>query len=161
MTITTNAHPGETTGRAGPDDLFYRDLGPRAASEVLLHVHGFAISGSYLLPTARLLSDRFRSIVPDLPGFGRSPKPAAPLDFTAMADRLARLLDSLNIESATLVGNSMGCPVICEFDHRHADRLERAVLVSPAGGLHTQPLARAVGQLAQDALREPPSMALT
>src|SRR6478735_12775160 len=141
--------------------MHYRDLGPASASEVLLHVHGFAISGTYLLPTAELLSDRFRSVVPDLPGFGRSPRPAARLDFPAMADQLVRLMDDLDIERVTLVGNSMGCPVICEFDHRHHDRLERAVLVSPAGGLHSQPLGRAIGQLAHDALLERPSMALT
>ena len=49
----------------------------------------------------------------------------------------------------------MGCPVICEFAHRYPDRIERAVLVSPAGGLHNQPLARAVGQLGLDGGREP------
>jgi pimeloyl-ACP methyl ester carboxylesterase len=34
----------------------------------------------------------------------------------------------------------------------------RAVLVSPAGGVHNQPLARAIRQLAKDGLREPPAM---
>jgi pimeloyl-ACP methyl ester carboxylesterase len=141
------------------ESLYSRDIGPSSSTEVLVHVHGFAISGTYLLPTAERLSDRFRSVVPDLPGFGRTPRSGEPLDFSAMADCLARHLDELGIERATLVGNSMGCPVICEFDHLHHDRLERAVLVSPAGGLHSRPFARAVGQLAQDSLREDLSMA--
>ena len=51
----------------------------------------------------------------------------------------------------------MGCPVICEFAHHYPERLERAVLVSPAGGLYNQPLRRAMGQLARDGVREPPS----
>ena len=44
----------------------------------------------------------------------------------------------------------MGCPVIVELAHRYPERIERAVLVSPAGGLHNQPLRRAMGQLAKD-----------
>jgi pimeloyl-ACP methyl ester carboxylesterase len=42
---------------------------------------------------------------------------------------------------------------------RHRDRVSRVVLVSPAGGRNSMPLPRAIGQLARDAFREPPSMA--
>jgi pimeloyl-ACP methyl ester carboxylesterase len=139
--------------------LNFRTFGPDDATEVLVHVHGFAISGSYLVPTAEALSDRFRSVVPDLPGFGRTPKVPGALTFESMADHLARLLDTLGLDKVTLVGNSMGCPVVCEFDHRHHGRLARAILVSPAGGLHSKPFLRAAHQLARDALLEPPSLA--
>src|SRR4051794_7561250 len=37
-----------------------------------VHLHGFAISGAYLLPTARALTARGVNVVPDLPGYGRS-----------------------------------------------------------------------------------------
>ncbi|MGH3706189.1 MAG: alpha/beta fold hydrolase, partial [Agromyces sp.] len=67
-------------------------------------------------------------------------------------------LDDRGIEKVTLVGNSMGCPVILEFAHHYPDRIDRAVLVSPAGGLFNQPLRRAVGQLTRDGGREPPRM---
>jgi pimeloyl-ACP methyl ester carboxylesterase len=63
------------------------------------------------------------------------------------------------VKSATLIGNSMGCPVILEFAHHYPERLDRAILVSPAGGLFNQPLRRAMGQLARDGGREPPRMA--
>ena len=43
-----------------------------------------------------------------------------------------------------MVGNSMGCAVICAFAYRRPGRLERAVLVSPAGGIYNQPLLRAM-----------------
>ena len=124
----------------------------------MLHLHGFGLSGRYLLPTAERLASEFHTFVPDLPGFGRSGKPRDPLDVPDLAHAAARFLDDRHVESATLVGNSMGCPVICEFAYRHPDRIDRAVLVSPAGGLHNQPLRRAVGQLARDGRREPPRM---
>lgn len=139
-------------------DIFYRESPSPPDAPAMMHLHGFGLSGRYLLPTAELLADEFHTLVPDLPGFGRSGKPAEPLDVPDLAHAAARFLDDRGIKSATLVGNSMGCPIICEFAYNHPDRIDRAVLVSPAGGLHNQPLRRAIGQLARDGGREPPSM---
>ena len=122
----------------------------------MTHLHGFGLSGRYLLPTAELLADEFHTLVPDLPGFGRSGKARASLDIPDLAHAAADFLDDRGIAQASLVGNSMGCPVILEFAHHYPERIERAVLVSPAGGIHNQPLRRAMGQLvARTAAREP------
>ncbi|NQX33645.1 alpha/beta fold hydrolase [Herbiconiux sp. VKM Ac-2851] len=139
-------------------DVFYRESPDPPDSSVMLHLHGFGLSGRYLLPTAERLRDDFHTLVPDLPGFGRSDRPAAPLEVPGLADVAVRFLDDRGVERATLVGNSMGCPVIWSAAYRHPDRVERAVLVSPAGGVHNQPLRRAIRQLAQDGVREPPTM---
>ncbi len=125
----------------------------------MMHLHGFGLSGRYLLPTAERLGDEYHTFVPDLPGFGRSGKVPNALDIPDLAHAAARFLDDRQVESATLVGNSMGCPIILEFAYHHPERITRAVLVSPAGGVHNQPLRRAVGQLARDGGREPPRMA--
>ncbi|GAA3702037.1 hypothetical protein GCM10022204_18710 [Microlunatus aurantiacus] len=135
-------------------DVFYREARV-AGAPVMVHLHGFGLSGHYLVPTAELLSERFHTLVPDLPGFGRSAGDADALDVTALAEAAAAFLDDRGVESATLVGNSMGCAVVCELAHRHPDRVDRAVLVSPAGGVHNQPLHRAVRQLARDGALEP------
>ena len=142
-------------------DVFYRESPtPPPGAPVVMHVHGFGLSGHYLLPTAELLGDDFHTLVPDLPGFGRSARRTRKegLTLTSLAESAARFLDDRGIEKVTLVGNSMGCPVICEFGHHFPDRLERAILVSPAGGYHNQPLARAMVQLARDGGREPKRM---
>jgi len=140
-------------------DVFYRES-PHAPADapVMTHLHGFGLSGRYLLPTAQLLADEFHTYVPDLPGFGRSGKPKDPLDVPDLAHAAARFLDDRGVEKTSLVGNSMGCPVICEFAYHYPERLERAILVSPAGGIANQPLRRAVGQLARDGGREPRKM---
>ena len=65
----------------------------------------------------------------------------------------------LSLDRAVLVGNSMGCPILLEVAHAAPERVERLVLVSPAGGVHNQPLPRAIVQLARDSTREPPRMA--
>lgn len=136
-------------------DMFYRESPQPSDAPVMLHLHGFGLSGRYLLPTAERLSSEFHTLVPDLPGFGRSGRAVDPLDVPDLAHAARRFLDDRHIDSATLVGNSMGCPVICEFAHLYPERVHRIVLVSPAGGLHNQPFRRAAWQIARDGLREP------
>jgi pimeloyl-ACP methyl ester carboxylesterase len=139
--------------------IFYRRSEIVDGRRVLVHLHGFAISGSYMVPTARLLVDEFTTFVPDLPGFGRSLNPDHVLTIDELADSVAAFLDQVGVDRATLVGNSLGCAILASFAHRHPDRLDRVVLVSPAGGVHSRPLPRAIGQLLLDAPREPISMA--
>lgn len=139
-------------------DVFYRESPDPPDAPVMMHIHGFGLSGRYLLPTAERLAGEFHTLVPDLPGFGRSAKAADLLDVPDLAHAAARFLDERGIERVTLVGNSMGCPVILEFAHHYPERLERAVLVSPAGGGYNQPFRRAARQIASDGPREPVRM---
>jgi pimeloyl-ACP methyl ester carboxylesterase len=139
-------------------DVFYRESASPPDARVMTHLHGFGLSGRYLLPTAELLADEFHTYVPDLPGFGRSGKQGAALDIPDLAHAAVRFLDDRGVETTSVVGNSMGCPVIVELAHRYPERIERAVLVSPAGGVQNQPLRRAIGQLARDGGREPRKM---
>ena len=141
------------------EPMFVRVAEPAPEAPVILHLHGFAISGRYMTPTAELLAGDFRTYVPDLPGFGRSLPPSHPLTIPELADSAADLLDTVGIERATVLGNSLGCAILGAFAQRHPDRIERAIMVSPAGGIHNRPLLRAIGQLALDAPREPVSMA--
>ena len=124
----------------------------------LVHLHGFAISGAYLLPTARALVERGVNVVPDLPGYGRSERREHVLDIPALAETTLAILDRLDIDKAVLVGNSMGGPISLEVAHLAPERVHGLVLVAPAGGVHNQPLGRALGQLARDVFRERPSM---
>ena len=139
--------------------VFVRRSAEVAGALPIVHVHGFAISGTYLMPTARLLARRALNVVPDLPGYGKSENWSYTLGIPALANALLEILDELELEKVVLVGNSMGCPVILDVAHTAPDRVDRMVLVSPAGGAQNQPLYRAAGQLAVDAVRENPGMA--
>jgi pimeloyl-ACP methyl ester carboxylesterase len=139
--------------------MFHRccvDAAP--GSDVVVHVHGFGISGTYLEPTAASLAPRYRTFVPDLPGMGRSIRPDQPLDLPGLARALVRYCDAVEVDRATFVGNSLGCPLIVEVATTFAERIDRAVLVSPAGGPNNQPLGRALRQMALDGPREPFSL---
>ena len=139
-------------------DVFYRESTNPPDAPAMMHVHGFGLSGRYLLPTAERLADDFHTLVPDLPGFGRSGKSSTGPRHPGSRARRRALPRRPGHRTVTLVGNSMGCPVILEFAHHYPERLDRAVLVSPAGGIYNQPLRRAVGQLARDGGREPARM---
>ena len=124
----------------------------------MVHVHGFAISGTYLTPTAELLTDTFRVYIPDLPGFGRSPKPAQPLGIVELGHRLA----SLHGRPSESNGHSGGqLPRLRHHRRTHRPgtgegRTRRSWSVRPAA-YRTRPLPRAIGQMARDGVFEPPT----
>lgn len=124
----------------------------------LIHLHGFGISGSYLLPTADLLSPEYRTFVPNLPGYGRSIHPERVFSISDLAESVIHFMDSVGIDNATLIGNSMGCIVAIEAARIAPERIDRLVLVSPAGGKYNRPIFKGVAQLALDGLRESPRM---
>ena len=121
----------------------------------MVHVHGFGISGTYLVPTAKRLASRFRTYVPDLPGMGRSMRPDQPLDLPGLARALISYCDAMGIEKTTFVGNSLGCPILVEIATTFPERIDRLILVSPAGGVYNRPMWRAVWQMSIDGTREP------
>jgi len=140
--------------------LFYRaavEAAPAGATPIV-HVHGFGISGSYMLPTAERLAHAHPTYVPDLPGYGRSRKPERTLTIPELAASVAAFLDAVGVERAILVGNSMGCLITLEFANTYPERIERAVLVSPAGGPHNQPIFRGLAQMMRDSVRETPRL---
>ena len=80
----------------------------------------------------------------DLKGHGLSDKPASG-DYSAfgMADLIAHFMDALEIDSAAVVGQSMGGAIAAALAVRHPRRVRRLVLVDAAGyalNYHIMPL---------------------
>ena len=123
-------------------------------------VHGLVVSGWYMVPTLVRLPGEFRVYAPDLPGFGRSEKPPRALDVPGLALALDAWMEATGLESAVLVGNSMGCQVIAELAVRRPGRVERAVLQGPTMEPGAGTLIQQAARLALDCLREPPSLLL-
>src|SRR2546421_1036845 len=95
--------------RAGGRELFVAEAG-QGAAVVLLHGGGPGAKGlSNYSRNIDALARRFRVIVPDLPGYGRSSKRVDGGDpFGFLAGSVRELLDELQIDRAHLVGNSYG-----------------------------------------------------
>lgn len=96
---------------------------------VLLHGQpGTADDWQWVTP---LLEDRYTTVVPDRPGYGRTPGPAT--GFRGNASALARLLDRLEVERAVVVGHSWAGGAALAFAAGHPDRAAGLVLVSSVG----------------------------
>jgi pimeloyl-ACP methyl ester carboxylesterase len=119
-----------------PVRVSYVDLNPTGKRCVVL-IHGL---GSYL-KFWRYQIDAFqrrgyRVVALDLPGFGKSDKPASfPYTMEAMADTVRELLAQLTpkIERPLLVGHSMGGQTALSYAIRYPDEPAAIVLASPAG----------------------------
>jgi pimeloyl-ACP methyl ester carboxylesterase len=111
------------------------DLHVRTAGQGpdLLLVHGLGGASTSWQATAERLADRFRVIAPDLPGFGRSPIPAADYTPGFFVDVLVGLLDRMGVEETHAIGSSMGGQVALELGLGHPERVNRLIAVAPAG----------------------------
>ena len=94
----------------GGADLYYEIQGSGPA---VLVVHGFTLDGRMWDEQVAALRDIATVVRCDLRGFGRSSDPAAGVPYSHSADVVA-LLDHLEIDSALLVGLSMGGLVVLE-----------------------------------------------
>lgn len=110
----------------------YVELGD-PTKPVLLFVHG--IMGTWRNWIFNLLPfcDRYRVIAIDLPGFGESEMPAAPLTMEHYAENVKSFCDKLGIKEVTLIGNSMGGLVGAIVAKRTPDLLKKLILVDAAG----------------------------
>jgi pimeloyl-ACP methyl ester carboxylesterase len=107
-----------------------------------------------MVPTAERLAADFAVYAPDLPGFGYSSKPSHALDLPALAEVLASWMAAAGLDSAAMVGNSLGCQVIAEFGIRYPQRLRRAVLQGPTIDGYARTNLRQFARLVRDLPRE-------
>jgi pimeloyl-ACP methyl ester carboxylesterase len=101
--------------------------------DVLL-IHGLGAAKSSFFDCAAYLADSgYRVHALDLPGFGGSSKPAtAPYSATWFADTVLGVMDTLEIASAHLAGNSMGGRVVLELGLRAPERVRSIAALCPA-----------------------------
>lgn len=89
-----------------PGTMAYAEEGSGPAVVLL---HGFPTSAHLWRDLAPLLAPRFRTIAPDLIGYGDSGKPStAPLDIEAQARYVGELLDELDVTEFAAVGHDLG-----------------------------------------------------
>jgi pimeloyl-ACP methyl ester carboxylesterase len=113
----------------------YVELGPMEPSGAspLVFVHGLGGSWQNWLENIPFFARDRRVVALDLPGFGSSEMPHEPISIKRYGQFLDRFLDTLGIDVAAIVGNSMGGYIAAEVALTFGTRVERLVLVSAAG----------------------------
>lgn len=116
------------------EPIFVAEIGSGPAV-VMLHGGGPGASGvANYSRNIDALAQRFRVIVPDMPGYGRSSKTVDQSDpFGYLADTIRGLLDELGIDSAHLVGNSYGGAAALRLALDTPNRVDKLVLMGPGG----------------------------
>lgn len=114
----------------GPINVF--EAGTGAGPPVVL-IHGFGGDLNNWMFVQPALAERTRTIALDLPGHGGSTKDVARGDSAELAAALAAVLDALSLETAHLVGHSLGGAVALDLAGRSRERVASLTLISPAG----------------------------
>jgi pimeloyl-ACP methyl ester carboxylesterase len=108
-------------------------LSAGAGPDVVLCLHGLGATKASFLSTVAALAGRYRVVAMDLPGFGESDKPiGAPYNAEWFARCAFDTLDSLGVQAAHIVGNSMGGRVAIETGLMQRERVRGLVMLSPA-----------------------------
>lgn len=102
-------------------------------SEAVVLLHGLGSNKSSFFETVSALEPGHRVHAIDLPGFGSSEKPLrAPYDAPWFAESVLGAMDSLGVERAHLVGNSMGGRVAIEVGLQAPERARSLSLLAPS-----------------------------
>jgi pimeloyl-ACP methyl ester carboxylesterase len=116
--------------------MAYMDVPPAGTpnGRTVVLFHGMNFGGFYFDgPIEVLRKEGFRVVVPDQIGFGRSSKPIIPYNFHDMALNTNKLLQSLGVTKAVIIGHSMGGMLTARFAASYPDITERAVIYNPIG----------------------------
>ena len=99
--------------------------------QVALLIHGWSSSWYAMSPLLGLVSQRFRAISIDLPGYGKSPPLSSRTTIPAYADLLADFVETVTDGPVVLVGHSMGGMTGLTLAMQYPALVERMVLLGP------------------------------
>lgn len=106
-----------------------------ARGRVLVAVHGLTTPSQVFDRLAPLLGALgYRVLTYDLYGRGLSDAPSGRQDRAFFTEQLRELLDALDLDAhITLMGYSMGGSIASAFAEEHPERIDRLILLAPAG----------------------------
>lgn len=121
--------------------VFYREAGPVDAKALLL-LHGFPTAGHMFRELIPALSDRFRVLAPDLPGFGQSDMPSRDrfsYTFAKLAEVIERFTEVIGLARFAIYVFDYGAPTGFRLAVRHPERI--TAIISQNGNAYEEGLS--------------------
>ena len=106
-------------------ELYYREAG---SGEPLILLHGNGESGEYFINQIEHFQSRYRVIVPDTRGHGKSPRGAAPFTIAQFACDLYDFMQAHGIDRAVILGFSDGANIAMKFAMQHPEMVKALIL---------------------------------
>ncbi|HVO04731.1 MAG TPA: alpha/beta hydrolase, partial [Candidatus Cybelea sp.] len=104
--------------------IWYAEFGPADGTPVLL-LHGGLGNANYFGNQVSALEKKYRVIVMDSRGHGRSTRDSQPYGYDLMASDVLALLDYLKVKKVALVGWSDGAIIGLDIAIHHPERLTK------------------------------------
>jgi pimeloyl-ACP methyl ester carboxylesterase len=125
------------------------------ALSVLL-IHGLGTSSDSFIRYARLLSLTYNVYCIDLPGYGKTPKPADTLSLEDMAELVNEYVRTSIQAPCVIIGHSMGCQIVARSITTKPQLFIKAILLSPTINMYERSAFKQSLRLTQDVLIESP-----
>jgi len=112
-------------------EIHYKTAGSGPA---ILILHGWgASSSSWVRFLNSAITQEYKIIVPDLPGFGESTMPLQPWELNDYVDWVNSFCKKENLSQVLLLGHSFGGRVAIKFAAKYPERLQGLILSDAAG----------------------------
>lgn len=99
----------------------------------LVFLPGWSVSVETYLESLKALSQRYRLIAPDLPGFCKSTSPGTLQDYDDYANCIITFLERLNLKKVHLIGHSIGGAIAITIAASKPSMVSSLVLVDSTG----------------------------
>ena len=104
-----------------------------ADKPAILILHGWGSSSDSWVKIQEMLAARkYLVIIPDLPGFGKTPAPQSIWGVEEYTDFIRRFTQTLGLEGFILLGHSFGGQTAAHFTVQYPETVEKLILFAPA-----------------------------
>jgi 3-oxoadipate enol-lactonase len=110
--------------------MCYQDLG---RGETVLVLPGLGTNADFWRLNVPVWAERYRMLVLDPPGFGKSDKPDLTYDLPRICDRIIAFLDAKRVARTHIIGGSMGGHLALLLALEHPDRVSSLVAMGSSG----------------------------
>lgn len=115
-------------------NIAYIDKGDKNKDDALIILHGWGAYIESIMPIFNLIEDRY-VFAYDAPGFGASDAPNEVWGTYEYSEFLKKILDKLNLKSASFIGHSFGGKTLSIFAAKYPEKVKGLVLIDASGVL--------------------------